>query len=148
MKVIMIKKYSKYNVDEIIEVSDGFGKNFLINNGYALPINEATSKNLEKRKEIKKEQFEQERQKAILLKEQIEALELIFYLKVTNDVVHGSISTKKVSQELKQKNIKLDKHVLPHISIVSLGITNIKFKIFDDIEAILKINVKGEYGKQ
>ena len=30
MKVIIIKQYQKYKVDDIIEVSNGFGTNFLI----------------------------------------------------------------------------------------------------------------------
>lgn len=144
MKVIMIKKYNKYNVDEIVEVSDGFGTNFLIKNGYALPINKETTKNLEIKKQHQAEMYEEQKNEALKLKEEIEKIELEFYLKTTNDVIHGSISSKKVIQELKDKGFKIDKHSLPHISISSLGITKIKIKLFKDVEAILKINVKGE----
>ena len=83
MKVIIIKKYQKYNVDDIVEVSDGFGSNFLIKNGYALPINKVTSKNLETRKIEKQKQYELDREEALELKNKLEALELNFYLKVT-----------------------------------------------------------------
>ncbi len=144
MKVIMIKKYNKYNINEIIEVSDGFGTNFLIKNGYAVPINKETIKQLEIKKENQKQQFEINKNKAIELKNMLENIELNFYLKTTHDIVHGSITSKKVSQELLEKNIKLDKHILPHISINSLGLTKIKIKLFEGVEAILKINVKGE----
>lgn len=144
MKVIMIKKYDKFKVDEIVEVSDGFGTNFLIKNGYALPLNKNTSRNLEIRKEAKKELNEQKKQEAIKLKEVLENIELSFYLKTTHDVIHGSITTKKVNQALIEKGIKLEKHVLPHISIASLGITVVKVDLFDGVQASLKINVKGE----
>lgn len=144
MKVIMIKKYNKYNINEIIEVSDGFGTNFLIKNGYAVPINKETIKQLEIKKENQKQQFEINKNKAIELKNMLENIELNFYLKTTHDIVHGSITSKKVSQELLEKNIKLDKHIIPHISINSLGLTKIKIKLFEGVEAILKINVKGE----
>ena len=32
MKVIIIKKIDKYKENQIVEVSDGYGKNFLIKN--------------------------------------------------------------------------------------------------------------------
>lgn len=147
MKVIMIKKYQKYEVDSIVEVSDGFGKNFLIKNGYAVPINKNTTQELENKKQIQKNEFELNKQKAIELKKQIEQLELIFYLKTTNDVIHGSISSKKVNQELINKGFKLDKYSIPHISIASLGTTIVKIKLFKDIEANLKVIVKEEHGK-
>lgn len=147
MKVIMIKKYDKYEVDQIVEVSNGFGTNFLIKNGYAVAINESTKKELSKKKEQKAHDHELKRQEALKLKEKLEALELEFYLKTTKDVIHGSITSKKVNHQLIDLGIKLDKHIIPHISIASLGITKVKIKLFDDIEAILKINVKGEHGK-
>lgn len=143
MKVIMIKKYNNYKADEIVEVADGFGTNFLIKNGYALPINKTTKKNLKNKKEAQTIEFENKKSEALELKDKLEKLELIFSLKTTKDVIHGSITTKKVSQELINKGFKLPKHSLPHISITSLGVSKIKIKIFEGVEATLKVNVKG-----
>lgn len=147
MKVIMIKKYQKYNVDEVVEVSDGFGTNFLIKNGYALPLNENNRKKLEIKKEQQKKEFEIKKNDALNLKTEIEKLILNFELKVTNDIIHGSISSKKISQALAEKGFKLEKYTMPHVLITSLGITKIKIKLFKDVEAELRVNVKGIYGK-
>lgn len=147
MKVIMIKKYQKYEVDQIVEVSNGFGVNFLIKNGYAVAINDKTTKDLFKKQEQQARDREFKRQEATELKKKLEALELIFYLKTTNDVIHGSITTKKVNHQLIDLGIKLDKHIIPHISIASLGITNVKLRLFEGVEANLKVNVKREHGK-
>lgn len=147
MKVIMIKKYQKYNIDEVVEVSDGFGTNFLIKNGYALPLNENNRKKLEIKKEQQKKEFEIKKNDALNLKTEIEKLILNFELKVTNDTIHGSISSKKISQALTDKGFKLEKHTIPHVLITSLGITKIKIKLFKDVEAELRVNVKGIYGK-
>ena len=57
MKVIMIKKYQKYNVDEVVEVSDGFGTNFLIKNGYAVMATETGVKRLKIEQEENKLPF-------------------------------------------------------------------------------------------
>ena len=147
MKVIIIKQYQKYKVDDIIEVSNGFGTNFLIKNGYAVPINDSTSKELEIKKENQQKELAQQEKEALALKEKIEELELVFSLKVTNDVIHGSISSKKINQELIAKGFKLDKHIIPSVHINSLRITKIKLKLFHNVEAILKVKVIGEYGK-
>src|SRR5574344_201569 len=120
MKVIIIKQYQKYKVDDIIEVSNGFGTNFLIKNGYAVPINDSTSKELEIKKENQQKELAKQEKEALALKEKIEELELVFSLKVTNDVIHGSISSKKINQELIAKGFKLDKHIIPSVHINSL----------------------------
>ena len=72
---------------------------------------------------------------------------MVFSLKVTNDVVHGSISSKKINQELITKGFKLAKHIIPSVHINSLGVTKIKLKLFHNVEAILKVRIIGEYGK-
>ncbi len=147
MKVIIIKSYGKYKVDDIVEVSNGFGTNFLIKNGYAVPINESTSKELKVKKDIQQKEIERLREESLKLKEEIEKIELVFSLKVTNDVIHGSISSKKINQELISKGFKLDKHVIPSTHINSLGITKVHLKLFQDISATLKVKVIGDYGK-
>lgn len=144
MKVIMIKNYQKYKIDDIVEVADGFGTNFLIKNGYALPINKNTSRNLEIKKEYQAEEYERLRNEALELKNKLESIELVFYLKTTHDVIHGSITTKKINQELINKGFKLDKHAIEHVQIASLGYSKVKIKLFKDVEAVLKVNVKGE----
>nr|WP_318029074.1 bL9 family ribosomal protein [Mycoplasmopsis bovis] len=49
MKVILIKDCKDGKANTIIEVSDGYGSNFLINKGFAVPYNEKTKKQLEKK---------------------------------------------------------------------------------------------------
>lgn len=144
MKVIMIKKWKKYNADEIVEVANGFGTNFLIKNGYALPINKNTTTALENKIEAKKEEFNSNKEKALLLKESLEKLNLVFSLKVTNNVIHGSITTKKVNQALIEKGYKLEKHSIPHVAIASIGFTKIPIKLFDNVVANVNVEVRSE----
>lgn len=144
MKVIMIRKWKNYEIDQVVEVANGFGTNFLIKNGYALPINKATSHSLEIRQEHKKEEHEHKRNEALKLKDQLEKLNLVFYLKTTHEVIHHSVTTKKVNQALIEQGFKLEKHVLPHIAIHSLGQTVVDLKLYDGIIAKLTIEVRGE----
>lgn len=127
-----------------MEVSNGFGTNFLIKNGYALPVNKTTSHSLDRRRADLAVATEHQRQAAIALKADLEALRLVFYLKTTHEVIHGSITTKKVNQALLERGFKLDKHVLPHIAIHSLGHTVVKLKLHEQVWADLAIEVRGE----
>lgn len=141
MKVIIIKKCKDGNVNDVVEVSSGYGTNYLIKNGFAEPINKITNLKLESRLKNNEELLEERIQEAILLKNKLEKIELNFDLKVTNMIVHGSITTKKVNQKLKELGFDLNKHSVPHVHIESLGATSIQVKLFDKIEATIKIMV-------
>ena len=141
MKVIIIKKCKDGNINDIIEVSSGYGTNFLIKNGFAAPINKSSNSKLESRLKTNEENFSQKMEEAILLKGKLEDLLLIFELKTTNLIIHGSVTTKKINQKLRELGFVLEKHAVPHVQIESLGITKIKVKLFDKIEATIKVLV-------
>lgn len=141
MKVILIKDCKDGKANNIIDVKDGYGKNFLIKNGLAIPHNESNLKLLNKKLENIKKDFDLHQEEAIVLKNKIEKLELEFSLKVTNDVIHGSITTKKVNQALIDNGIKLKKHILQDIHISSIGKTEVKINLFEGVIATLKVKV-------
>lgn len=141
MKVILIKDCKDGKANNIIDVKDGYGKNFLIKNGLAIPHNESNLKLLNKKLENIKKDFDLHQEEAIVLKNKIEKLELEFSLKVTNDVIHGSITTKKVNQALIDNGIKFKKHILQDIHISSIGKTEVKINLFEGVIATLKVKV-------
>ncbi|MBN0919100.1 50S ribosomal protein L9 [[Mycoplasma] gypis] len=141
MKVIIIKPYQKYKVNEIIEAKDGFAKNFLIKNGYAQPVNSATLKNRERVLENLAENEQQRIYEANLLKAEIEKVQLNFELKVHNETVHGSITTKAIEKELSKFNIKLPEHSLESIKISTLGNHGVAIKLHPSVKAFLKVKI-------
>ena len=98
MKVIIIKNFKEYKVNEIIEVSDGYAKNFLIKNGYAQPINKQTLANLDRVKENIKKDYEEQVKLANEKKQEIEKITLNFALKANGNIVHGSITTTAIER--------------------------------------------------
>ena len=48
MKIIIIKTYKNLKVNEIVDASDGYAKNFLIKKGYAVSYNPTNEKELKK----------------------------------------------------------------------------------------------------
>ncbi|WP_412031650.1 50S ribosomal protein L9 [Metamycoplasma buccale] len=141
MKVILIKNYEKHKINEIIEVADGFGKNFLIKNGYAQPVNKQTLLNLERVKDKIAENLADEIAKANIVKENIEKLLLQFELKANGNIVHGSITHKAIAKELLKYNIKLPKNALSNEVYNTFGIHDVKIKLHPQVMAVLKIKI-------
>lgn len=141
MKVIIIKQYDKYKVNEIVEINDGFAKNFLIKNGYAQPVNKQTLANLERVKKNLADDYAKEVAKAKELKEEIEKVTLNFFLKSNGNVVHGSITNKAIEKELAKHNIKVKPHALSKDSYNTFGKHYINVKLHQEVTAILLIQI-------
>ncbi|ACF07457.1 ribosomal protein L9 [Metamycoplasma arthritidis] len=144
MKVIIIKNFQKYKVNEIIEVADGYAKNFLIKNGYAQPLNKQTLANLDRIKENIAEDLALAIAEAEAQKQKIEAIELSFALKSHMSVVHGSITTKAITKELLKYDIKLPKNALSGESYNTFGTHIVKVKLHPQVIANLIIKIQLE----
>ena len=73
MEVIFIKDLKNQGKKgEIKEVKDGYAKNFLIKNGYAVVKNEENLKELKRNQSNEKKQDDENRKQALILKSQLE----------------------------------------------------------------------------
>lgn len=144
MKVIILKKCKDGNVNDVVEVSNGYGTNFLIKNGFAAPYSDANVSQLNKRLEIQKEQHLELRNQALKLKDELDKVVLTFKLKVTNSVIHGHVTNKKILLSLKELGFKIDKYAINHVEIASLGITKVPVNLYDKIIANISIEVLSE----
>lgn len=144
MQVIFVKDLRKQGKKgEIKTVADGYAKNFLIKNGYAIPVNERNMNNLQHEK-AKEEKLDQENKKdAIKLKNKIEKEKVEFKVKTgKDDKVFGSISPKQIKEELDKRGYKIDKkQIEKENSITSLGYHDVKINLYGDIYATIKIHV-------
>ena len=144
MKVIIIKECKEGKINDVVEVSNGYATNFLIKKGLALPYNSKTGHMLKnKLKNIEQEELESIKN-AENVKKAIENLKLSFKLKVTNMIVHGSVTKKQILKELLLHGVKLGAHAIENVKITSLGITNVDVKIYKNIIAKLKVEVKND----
>ncbi|AWX42509.1 ribosomal protein L9 [Metamycoplasma cloacale] len=141
MKVILIKDFNKHKANEIIEVADGYAKNYLIKNGIAQPINKQTMENLNRIKQNIADDLEQQIYQATLLKQEIEKLLLTFELKSNGNVVHGSITNTAIIKELHKHDIKVPKYGLKDESYNTFGIHEVKIELHPKVIANLKIKI-------
>lgn len=144
MKVIFIKDLKKQGKKgEIKEVKDGYAQNYLIKNGYAVPMTGKNINILEKEKAEAKEEDSKNRKEAQALKEQLENAEFLFKVKTgEGDRVFGSVSPKQIKDELHKKGFKIEKRQLEMVSnLTSLGYHNVTIVLYKDIKAIIKVHI-------
>lgn len=144
MKVIFIKDLKgQGKKGEIKEVKDGYAKNFLIKNGYAIKETKESLKILDREQKAKKQEDEENRKQALKAKENLEKEKITFTVKTgEHDKVFGSISVKQIKEKLDSK-YKLDKkQIIIKNPISSLGFHEVEIHLYKDIIAKIKIEVK------
>lgn len=143
MRVIFIKDLKNQGKKgEIKEVKDGYAKNFLIKNGYAIKETKESLKKLERDKQKQKELDSQKKAEALKIKQELESQTYKFIVKTgKEDKVFGSISVKQIKDKindlyhLDKTQINLEK------SIQTLGFHEVEINLYKDIKAIIKVEV-------
>lgn len=144
MKVILKKDVKKLgSKGDIVKVSDGYARNFLIPKGL---VEEATSGNLNELKhkeKVQKRKEEESIKEAKQLANKLEKEKFVISVKAgENGRLFGSVTTKDIAKSVKKAGYKIDKRKIDldeHIK--SLGVHNIKVKLYQDVEATLKVQV-------
>ena len=147
MKVIFIKDVKgQGKKNEIKNVSDGYGKNFLINKGLAVLATPTSIKKLELEKQHNKEIENEEKSKANILKEKLSKINLKFFVKTgAQDRVFGSVSPKQIVTELKKNGFDIDKKMIKlDENITSIGFHNVSIELYKNIVADIKVELVKE----
>ena len=148
MKVILLEDVKSLGKKgEIINVNDGYARNFILPKKLGL---EATSKNLNDLKLQKQndEKVAQEKLDAAkALAEEIKEKSITVKIQAgVEGKVFGSISSKEIATEAKkQLNMDIDKKkiVIPD-AIKSLGTYNVNIKLHKDVTAKLTVKVEAK----
>ena len=124
MKVILLDNVKgKGKKDDIIEVSDGYGKNYLIKNGLAVMYTKGSKDKLDKEINVRKQEENLKITELESIKNKLENKEFKFKVSVgASDKVFGTISSKQICEEIKKKGFNIDKKCIKvSNNISSLG---------------------------
>ena len=144
MKVIFTKDVKGQGKEgEIKEVKDGYAKNFLIKNKYAVAYTKRSKEVLDisnKNKELKEQE---EIKRCNMVKDELEKKVLTFKVKTgKEDQVFGSISSKQIASKLDEFGYKIDKKkIILDEAISSLGYHKVKLNLHKKVSVILTINL-------
>ena len=146
MRVILksdVKKVGKKG--EVVEVSDGYGRNFLIARNLAVP---ETKHSMEILSEQKAEEASQEAMREAQARElaaKMEKMILNFTVKTgVEGRVFGSVSTKQITEALAKQGVRIDKRkILDTAPIQTLGITNVRIELHKNVIGTIRVKLFG-----
>ncbi|MBX3063705.1 MAG: 50S ribosomal protein L9 [Anaerolineae bacterium] len=146
MKVILTDYVYKHGVaGEVVNVADGFARNFLIPRKMAIP---ATKQNLEKQASLRQQASENRQVINARINEasrQIDGVELVFGMKAgSNNKLYGSITSQMIKDELlKKTGIDINRRRISERLIRELGSYDVPIRM-GEVSPTVKITVVRE----
>ena len=145
MKVILLEDVKKVGKKgSIVDVSDGYGANFLIPKKLAVLVTKTSLEIKKTQDDNKAKEEEIKKQNAIELKEKIKDLVVEIKLGTGKEgKLFGAISSKEIVEEYKKQfNIELDKRKFLNFNpISSLGYVKIEIELYKDVIGVITVHV-------
>ena len=145
MKVILlcdVKGQGKK--DQIVDVSDGYARNFLFPQKKAIPADAKATSELRSREESRQFKISEDRKAASALAEKIKNVEIEIVMGHGHDGrLYGSVTAKDIATELaKRLGVDIDKRKLQlKEAIKAYGKYSVEIKILQDITATFIVHV-------
>ena len=147
MKVILLKDIETLgSAGEVVEVKNGYGRNFLIPRNEALVATAANMAQFESRRKQQETLAERDRRAAEALAKKLEAESITAQVKVgEEDRLFGSVTAQNIAELLDEKGYEVDRRAI-HLGdpIRELGVYNIEVRLHPEVAAAVKLWVVKE----
>ena len=148
MKVILTQDVKgQGKKDQVINVSDGYARNFLFPKKLAVPADSTALNDVKNKEAAKQHKIEVERQEAKDIAKKLESITVTFiYAAGPDKKLYGSVTTKDISEALaKTYKIDIDKRKITlRENIKSFGNFTADVKLYSDVTGKINILVKGK----
>ena len=150
MEVILLEKIESLGgLGDKVKVRSGYGRNFLIPTGRAVPATEANLKIFEERRAELEAQAQEKLASAVARKEKIEALEggiTVVHRAGEEGKLFGSVGTAEIAEAATAAGVDIARSEvrLPTGAIRVAGDYEITIHLHPEVEAILPLHVVGE----
>lgn len=144
MKVILTDEIKNLgHRGEVVEVSAGFARNFLLPKELALPATPGNQKRLEQQKKQYDMRVEKDREKASEVAKAIEGTTLVLRKKAgEQDALYGSVTSSELAEALAAKGFKIDKRKIElEEPIKRLGTHTVHVKLHKDVTVGVQVEV-------
>ena len=147
MKVILRENYESLgNVGDVVDVKDGFARNYLIPRKIAYTALKGNILALEEEKKNIVKKIQHELKTAELLASELEKVSVTIPVQVgEEDKIFGSVTTQMIAEALKEKGYEIDKRKIEiEETIKALGIYSVNVKLYSNVDAKIKVWVVRE----
>lgn len=142
MEVILNKDVDKIGrAGTVVNVKEGFARNFLFPHNLAKPATLSSLKKLEQEQQTKAAQSAKIKAESELIKQRLSALSLtIPALTQNEEKLYGSIGVHEIAEALKAEGFAIGKNIIDLTEpIKSLGIYEIPVKLHPEVVAKVKL---------
>ncbi len=141
MKVILRKNFEQLGqIGDIVDVKNGYARNFLIPRNIAYAAQKGNLKSLEEEKKALEKKKQKEHTAAEKLAAELEKVSVTIPVKVgEEDKIFGTVTNQMIADSLKEKGFDVEKRKIdiPE-AIKSLGIYSVNIKLHPNVTAIVK----------
>lgn len=141
MKIILLQDVKGLGEKgKIVEVKDGYARNYLIPKGLAKIATPSVLKEFEMMEKMRKKKEEKRKIQAEEMKKKIEKLSLTFHMK-GKEKIYGAVTSHDIIQELHKRGFEeIEKgSVKIETPLKEPGFYEISVKLHPEVEAILKV---------
>jgi len=146
-EVLLIEHVEGLGIEgDIVKVSDGYARNYLLPNGYASEVTEGLRRKVEKKRVLRIEQLKKDQVIAEELSQKIEKIALEIFVKTgENKKMFGSVGIPQLINELKEKQIEVEKNNIKlHAPINELGDHEVSLRLHPEVEVTLNVKIIAE----
>ena len=144
MDVILVRDVEKLGkIGDVVDVKDGFARNFLIPRGLARPKTSGTLRLAEQAKWREQVHLEKELEEARALASRIATFSCTLRVKVgEGDKLFGAITSQDIAEAFEAEGIHLDrKKIVLEEPIHSLGVCQVPVKLHPEVSVMLKVEL-------
>lgn len=147
MKVILTTEIDSLGLEgDVVNVANGYGRNYLIPKGLALEANNQNMKMMEMQKKKIDGRRLKARETAEKVKEEIKEKVVTIAQKVgEEDKLYGSVTSMDIADEMERMGISIDRRkIILDRPIKSLGEYEVSVKLHPEVTGTLKVVVVAE----
>ncbi len=147
MKVILRKDYESLGrLGDIVEVKDGYARNYLFPRNIAIMATEGALNTIEEERQQQARREAKELRNAEKAAQEIEKISVTIQMKVgEDDKLFGAVTNQMIADSLREKGYALDKRQIDlQETIKTLGIYDVAVKLHPSVTAKVKVWVVRE----
>lgn len=146
MKIILKKEVANLGeAGDVVEVKSGYGRNYLIPQGFACAATQSALKQLEETKRQRAHKEAKLIADAEALAAKIEARPVKVAVKVSESgKIYGSVTTAQIEEALKAAGVEVDKKNITLGEIKTVGEYEGSVKCYKAVKATVKVTVEAE----
>ncbi|MFH1062590.1 MAG: 50S ribosomal protein L9 [Candidatus Omnitrophota bacterium] len=146
MKVVLKTDLNKLGkIGDVVEVAEGYARNYLLPQGKALEANKNNLQILEQVKKVNNKKLLKLKQEAEEIAKKIEGVSCTIVMQAHDEQLYGAVTSADIAKSLSQEGISVDKKdILLDEPIKALGVYHVPVKLHPEVKPQVKVWVVKE----